>query len=137
VSVAPYTTDRRLTRISASGQPKRAHVVFHAGGDEIGVVAHREVVAAAHGELVRGREQGRPPRLKSQRVVELAKDRQQRPVRQGSAQPGIELGVQLVRLAGIPEVAVPGAPGRAVDPGAEDREIRSAPMATDTETGCG
>src|ERR1700758_1756456 len=80
-----YTTDRPARQNSSSGCVKRAHVVLHPRGDEVRIVAHWEVVAAAHGELVQGREQSLPSRLKAQRVVELTENRQQRPVGQRSA----------------------------------------------------
>jgi hypothetical protein len=44
-----HRADPQPTPISSSGEAKRAHVVGDPGGDEIRVVAHREVVAAAHG----------------------------------------------------------------------------------------
>lgn len=70
---------------ATSAQNMLVHKGFHRRSHQLGVVAHREVIATPDRELLCSWKQRLPLGLETQRVVALTEDGQQRPIRQGAA----------------------------------------------------
>ena len=98
-----FACDKPFTKGSRALGACRLREGLEGLGHQVWVVTHRKVVAAANLQLARRGKQRLPPRLKPQRIVELAEDGQQWPVGQASPQRGVDLGVEGPRAARIPD----------------------------------
>src|SRR5579864_4094464 len=87
--------------------------------DELRVVAHGEVISPGNDDLNRRGEKRLPLRLKLQRVVVLAENREQGKRTKRAGEGAFNLVIEFVAFAGAAQVVVEGAQALASNAGAE------------------
>src|SRR5262245_55710824 len=92
--------------------------------NEVGIVAHRKMIALAHHHLACIAEQLLPARLKSERVIAFTENGEQRQAPERAGQGFVQLTINHPRLPGIAHIAVEGPGSRS--PYAREKSLATA-----------